>query len=262
MLLKIFLGYLLITGGVFLFQRQLLYHPTVLSIDTVMEAWRIDGKIQGFRRTVSEPKGVWLVCHGNGGQAAKRDYLLDEVAGDTVVHVLEYPGFGGRPGKPSLKLFNAAAEDAYRMLRAEFPGVPMGVIGESIGSGPASHLGTLTPAPDKIVLLVPYDKLSRVVAHHTRILPGGLILRDRWDNIRSLQNFSGPVEIYAAEDDSVIPPQRARALADAFPGVHFELMPGGHDTWELDGRFELPELAGLAAEPSATVNGAVPDHDD
>jgi len=236
---EVLIGYLVITAGVFLFQREMLYHPTNRDMVSALEPWEVDDRILGYARELPAPRAVWLVCHGNGGQAAKREYLLDDVEADTSLYVLEYPGFGNRPGKPSFKSFNAAAAQAYQILRGQFPGVPVGVIGESIGSGPASRLSQQTPAPDKIVLLVPYDKLQRVVQNHIPFIPARLILRDQWDNIAALRDYPGPVEIYAAEDDRVIPPVRAQTLARALPNSTFVMMPGDHDDWVLRDDFQL-----------------------
>ena len=178
-----------------------------------------------------------------------RSYLLEEVAEQTTVYVLEYPGFGDRPGKPSLQNINQAALDAYRWIQAEHPELPIGLIGESIGSGPASYLGTVSPAPDKIALLVPYDQLYRVAAKHMPMLPVKWLLRDKWDNITTLRDYAGPIEVYAAEDDEVIPVERAKALAAALPQARLILMPGGHDSWRLDETITLPLPTNLA--PSA-----------
>lgn len=240
MLAEVLIGYLVITGGVFLYQREMLYHPTDKELPTVMERVELDQQTLGFVREVESPAGVWLVCHGNGGQAAKRDYLLDDVADDTMVYVLEYPGFGDRPGKPNMKAMNAAAAAAYQFIREQHPGLPVGVIGESIGSGPASWLSQQDPAPDKIVLLVPYDRLARVVAGHMPFFPARWLLRDRWDNIAALAGYDGPVEVYGAEDDAVIPIKHARALAEAVPGATFTVMAGDHDEWILVEPFQLP----------------------
>src|SRR5690348_14200874 len=87
-----------------------------------------------------------------------------------------YPGYGRREGMPSKAAIDAAATDAYRLLRKTFPHTPICVIGESIGSGPACMLATQSPPPDKIVLVVPFDKLTSVAADHARFLPVSLMM--------------------------------------------------------------------------------------
>ena len=106
---------------------------------------------------------------------------------------------------------------------------------ESIGSGPACELATQPQPPDKMVLVVPFDTLKSVAADHVPYLPVGLILGDSWDNIRSLSAYKGPVEIFGALQDTVIPVKHARKLADSIPGAKFHGIPGGHNDWSGEG---------------------------
>jgi hypothetical protein len=63
---------------------------------------------------------VWLLIHGNGGQAADRAYALPSFSMDDSVFILEYPGYGSRKGKPSKKSLDAADRQAYR-IRTSIP---------------------------------------------------------------------------------------------------------------------------------------------
>jgi pimeloyl-ACP methyl ester carboxylesterase len=62
-------------------------------------------------------------------------------------------------------------------------------------------------------------------------LPVGLVLRDKWENAVALANYPGPVEIYGATDDQIIPVQHAKDLATKLPRAKFTLIPGGHNAW-------------------------------
>lgn len=231
--------YLLFGVGVFFAQRSLLYHPTHRAVESVMERWVVEGQYLGFCRPVENPTGVWLITHGNGGQAAHRDYLLEQVEATTAVYVLEYPGYGERLGRPTQDSINRAAAEAWRLIQAAHPGIPAGVIGESIGSGPASLLAREANPPDKMVLLVPFDRLYRVAAAQFWWLPVKQLMRDQWDNQAALQGFAGSVEIYAAAEDEVIPKERAQALADAVDSARYVEMPGSHNAWVWDELFVL-----------------------
>ena len=63
---------------------------------------------------------------------------------------------------------DAAALEAYKLLRARFPGKPVCVAAESIGSGPASTLARAKIPPDKLVFIVPFDNLKSVARDHVR----------------------------------------------------------------------------------------------
>jgi uncharacterized protein len=250
--LRILAVLLCVYGGIgaiiFLAQRSLLYYPTHRVVDSVMEPWRVDGEYWGQVREVANPTGVWLVLHGNGGQAAHRDYLLDQVAPHVAVYVLEYPGYGDRLGRTNQESINEAAATAWQQLRLEHPTLPIGVIGESIGSGPASWLAGQEKPPDKMVLLVPFDQLHKVAAAQFWWLPVKWLMRDDWDNVQALHGYTGEIEIYAAESDEIIPIDRARSLAEAYPEAKFVVMAGGHNSWQWERPFELTPSAGVAIE--------------
>lgn len=218
-------------------QRKLLFHPTHDNhVPQQLAPWTKDGGFLGYAREVAAPESVWLMLHGNGGEAAHRIYSLPSFPENASVYFLEYPGYGARKGKPSRKNFNAAAKEGFLDLKGRYPDLPVCAAGESIGSGPASYLGSLEIPPDKIVLVVPFDKLTDVAQHHMRFLPARLLLVDRWDNGKALSGYAGPVEIFAARHDRVIPVRQAVRLAEKVPQARLHLIEGGHNDWSMEGR--------------------------
>ncbi len=209
-------------------QRKVLFFPSHNAGDNGFTHWVRDGQTIGYAREVADPKTVWLMLHGNGGQAADRTYAMFAFDPADAVFILEYPGYGMRAGTPSRKAFDAAAREGYADLRARFPGRPLCVAGESLGSGPASMLSRETPAPDKIALVVPFDRIVDVAHDHVRWLPVSLVLMGTWDNIDALRGYTGPVEIFGAEKDEVIGVRHAQALAASVPQAKFHLIGGGH----------------------------------
>jgi uncharacterized protein len=223
-------GFLLL--DVYFSQSSILYAPTAeMRPQTTLRSWTLGERTLGYAREVPSPTTCWLMLHGNAGQAEHRDYILSLLSSTDSLYVLEYPGFGLRPGKPSRESLNAAALEAYNHLRTQNPGTPIGVIGESIGSGPACELARAPTPPDKIVLLTPFDTLANAAASHFPFLPVRLLLRDRWDNVAALRGYRGPVEIVGASRDEVIPIALAKALADQHPGAIFHTVSGGHNDW-------------------------------
>jgi pimeloyl-ACP methyl ester carboxylesterase len=225
------LGYLAVGVAVDVKQRSFIYFPTHDESYTPLRPWIVAGEIVGYCRAVSNPRTIWLMTHGNAGQASHREYVLAHIAAADSLYVLEYPGYGQRGGRPSKDSINAAAADAYGILRSQFPATPIGVIGESIGSGPASFLASALPAPDKIVLVVPFDTFSSVASEHMPLLPVRAILKDKWDNISALRGYAGPIDIYGAVDDRVVPCEHAKRLAAAVHNAKFVLIEGGHNDW-------------------------------
>jgi len=171
------------------------------------------------------------MLHGNTGQASDRSYALGKIPPGDALFVLEYPGYGERPGAPSQASLDQAAQDAYRLLRREHPHQRIAVIGESIGSGPACYLCSLPAPPDRLVLMTPFDRLEAVARDHVPALLVTLLLGDDWDNLRALRDYAGPIAIFAGTADTVIPPDHGRALAASKPQATLTMFPGGHNDW-------------------------------
>ena len=232
-------GYLFLAVIVFFRQRAMLYFPTHDAPPSALAPWSDGGRIIGYCREVPNPRTVWLMMHGNAGQAADRDYVLGRMSEQDSLYVLEYPGYGLREGSPSRESMNRAASEAYRLLRRRNPNTPICVLGESIGGGPACALAREEVAPDKIVLVVPFDSLANVASRRFFFLPVRLMLLDAWDNAETLKDYAGPVQIFGAVEDTIIPVEHARALAERIPGARFVAISGGHNDWSWNERVRI-----------------------
>ena len=230
---------LFLAAGCSAVERKLLFYPSHRPSGGTLTPWMVDKETIGYSRNSASPKAVWLMLPGNGGQASDREYAIPSFSPEDSVFILEYPGYGNRNGVPSKESFDRAAKDAYFRLREIFPRIPVCVVGESIGTGAASTLASLPHPPDKIVLIVPFDKLSLVGKDHLPSFLVDLILSDDWDNVAALSTYKGPVDIFGAESDTVIPVKHARALAAALPSARFTLIAGGHNDWSRSGRVRI-----------------------
>ena len=220
-------------------ERKLLFYPTHLAHTNGLTPWKKAGETIGYCRRIETPKNVWLMLHGNGGQASDRVYALPSFSNEDSVFILEYPGYGRRSGVPSRASFDRAAEEAYRCLRADYPNHPVCVAAESIGSGPAAFLTSLNVKPDKVVLIVPFDRLSLVAADHFPAFLIKLFLSTDWDNAAMLSDFNGPVDVFGAKEDTIIPVAHAKTLAAAIPEAKLMLIDGGHNDWSIGNRVKI-----------------------
>lgn len=93
--------------------------------------------------------------------------------------------------------------------------------------------------PDKFVLIVPFDKLSSVAEEHFPTFLVWLILRDNWNNVEALSKYIGPVDVFGAETDEVIPVNHAKALAASYPRSQTVIIRGGHNEWSSDGKVQI-----------------------
>lgn len=225
--------YAVLCALMFVVQRSLIFIPSHEDPVTELKPWIHAGETIGYSREVTEPENIWLMMHGNAGQAANRDYVLPRMSADDSLYVLEYPGYGSRPGQPGRESFNAAAAEAYQLLRKQFPSTPINVMGESIGTGPASSLANQSQPPDKLVLIVPFDALAEVAAEKFFWLPVRTLLFDNWNNIESLKNYKNPVTIYGAKQDEIISIAHARELAKHVSHAQLIEIEGGHNEWSF-----------------------------
>jgi pimeloyl-ACP methyl ester carboxylesterase len=214
---------------VFVVQRRLLYFPArATEAEELTRAaragftpWRDGaGKLIGWR--ASPAKGARtrvLVFHGNAGSALDREHLAAAlVAHGLEVVLLEYPGFGARPGTPSIDSLSAAAVDALQTLGAEGRG-PVWLLGESVGSGVAARAIALLPphAVQALLLVTPFSRITEVARIHYPLLPS-VILRDRYAPIDDLAAFRGPTVVLVAGRDEVVGAEQGRRLFASLQG--------------------------------------------
>jgi pimeloyl-ACP methyl ester carboxylesterase len=182
------------------------------------------------------------MLHGNAGQASYRSYVLDCLGKDDGLFVVEYPGYGDMTGRPSSKSLNEAARSAYQVLKKQFPEHRIWVLGESLGSGPASLLAKEPEPPAGIVLAVPFCRLRDVAVEKFGRFLVTAFMTDDWDNAAALAGYKGPVIIYGATQDQVIPFHHARKLADQLPGSIFREINCGHNDWASPWYVDLKEI--------------------
>ncbi|MBM9604909.1 alpha/beta hydrolase [Desulfopila inferna] len=237
-LLKTF-GILLLVYGVLVLmaagcQWKMIYFPSHGSEKRLleeaqakgMEPWRNgNGDLIGWKSPLPQSKddiNSIVVFHGNAGYALHRDYFVEgfsAVKGSApwIVYIFEYPGYGARPGRPSEKNFKAAAEEAVTDLFSDKDRLYL--VGESIGTGVASHLAQRFPERiDGLLLITPFTSLADVGKKHYPILPIETLLRERYDNLTALKDYSGPVAVLIAGADEIIPVSLGRRLYDAYSG--------------------------------------------
>ena len=220
--------YLLIVLAALIFQRRLIYFPTKIPADRVVQAaaehgfvpWKNPaGQIIGWKFPAGgTATGSVLIVHGNAGCAIDRDYLArpihDAAAAD--VFILEYPGYGTRDGSPGKQSFFAAGTEAFELLPDSLPKY---LVSESIGVGVACHLAGAQPKEVAgLMLFTPYHDLASVAQRRMPFLPAYLLLLDRFNPAEDLKNYHGPVKMVVAGADEIIPSGSGRQLFADYSG--------------------------------------------
>jgi pimeloyl-ACP methyl ester carboxylesterase len=161
-----------------------------------------------------------IVFHGGSGHALQRTFYTRALGNlGWEVSLFEYPGFGARPGAPGKDSFLTAGRELVETALSAEDQRPLYLLGESMGSGTACALAR--QYYDRIAglaLVVPYARMEEVARRRMPFLPVGLILRDAYDNVSSLNDYHRPLTIAIAEQDEVVGPDQGRKLYELYRG--------------------------------------------
>ena len=246
--------YLAILGLVYTFQRHLMYMPDAAPPDA-MALERAGFEVAGIGpgqaslwRPPSEATApVFLHFHGNAGSAGGRIELYDELAvGGAGALAVGYPGYGGNAGAPGETAFRAAARANYDwLIERGVPSARIVIVGQSIGSGPATWLASEVAAAG-LILEAPFSAADDIAVGQFPFLPVRFLMKDRYRNIDAIAAIDMPLLWIHGDDDRVIPMASGRRLFDAArePKAAHIMAGGGHnDLWQR-GIGELIRAAG------------------
>jgi uncharacterized protein len=221
-------AYATLVGGLYLFQRQLLYLPdktrpelaglaelgvreVTLSTDDGLSllSWYLPGR---------PGRPVIAYFHGNGGHIGYRfERLLRFARQGYGVLMPEYRGYGGNPGTPTEAGFYADGRAALDFLEREAVAPNRVVLyGESLGSGVAVELAAQHSVA-ALILEAPPTSVAEVAQFHFPFVPAARLVIDRFDSLSRIGRVKAPILILHGERDRVVPVRYGRALLDAAP---------------------------------------------
>ena len=165
--------------------------------------------------------GVILFCHGNAGNLEQRRPIVKELyeSLNESVLIFDYPGYGRSEGSPSEAGCYASGQAAYDWL-VRVKTIPPGRIilfGESIGGGVAVDLASRQPHR-ALVLVRTFTSLPEVAEDQFPLLPGDLVVSNRFDSLKKLPLCKQPAFIAQADLDRMIPFRQGKRLLDACGG--------------------------------------------
>lgn len=169
-----------------------------------------------------------VLYHGNAGRACERAFYRTalEHAGYSWLFV-EYAGYAGDVDKngeeitPSTKAILRDAQHVHEWVLSQRPSA-LAVVGESIGSGPASYHASLS-APDALILIAPLDKLSLRAQEAYLLYPVRFILKNDFDNITWAQSAKRVLIIHGTAD-TIISITHGENLFAQLPQVEKEFL--------------------------------------
>jgi pimeloyl-ACP methyl ester carboxylesterase len=171
-----------------------------------------------------------LVAPGNAGHRADRAPLAEALAAQGLsVLLIDYRGYGGNPGGPSEAGLARDVRAAHRFCVQDLGAPPERLVylGESLGAAAVTELATEHP-PAGLVLRSPFESLEQMARVHYPLVPAGF-LRDELDVSRHVAQVDSPTVVVLGSQDSVVPPEQSRAVAETAPRLHRLVVVPGAD---------------------------------
>ena len=223
--------YAALVGGLYMYQRHLLYHPFG-SVATPVESGipemrpitvttEDDLSLTSWYAVAREGRPTIVYFHGNAGNISHRGPKIRPYldAGFGVL-LVGYRGYGENPGSPTEDGLYADGRAALEYLAIK--GIPAGRIvlyGESLGTGVAIHLAAERAAKPvgAIVLESAFTSIAEVAQSHYPFIPAGHLVKDRFDSEAKIAAVRAPLFFIHGEQDRVVPFRYGQRLFAAAP---------------------------------------------
>ena len=213
-LFYIFLIYFGVSLVVYFYQRKLLYHPGEnnylddASLNHKIEKIYIpsDQKLVAWHFKKNPKYKTLLFFHGNAGKIDNRIYKLNELSKlDLNYLIFAYRGFSGNDGKPSEKgLYKDARAVKYWLNLNNIKDSEIILYGESLGTAIAVDLAKEFNFSG-IILESPFTSMVELAKKYYPYLPVKLVLKDKYETIKKLDQINSPILIMHGKSDKLVP---------------------------------------------------------
>lgn len=176
-------------------------------------------------------RAALLICHGIG-ETVHRWLPVQQLLAESGVAslVFDYSGYGRSSGAADWSRFEQDAVDAFAYLERLAPGMPVSILGYSMGSGIAAAV-VHRINPHRLVLgaaFTTFREAARCAGIPAALSPH---VPPIWRTREALRDCQAPVLIVHGERDGLFPVQMARDLASVCPPTaELIVVPGiGHN---------------------------------
>ena len=155
-----------------------------------------------------------LYFHGNASHMGNRAGIYSALAGKGFgVMAVSYRGYGKSEGTPTEQgLYNdARAAISYLTDIKDLKLSDIILYGESLGTGVAVQMATEKQVAG-VVLQAPYTSTVNRAAEIYFFIPVTLIMTDRFESIKKIENVKSPLLILHGELDATIPIRHGKKL--------------------------------------------------
>ena len=215
-LLFFVLIYFFILISTYIFQRNLLYHPSennyfgdqlLVSVKKIKITTKDNIELLSWyhNKNTNDYKTI-LFLHGNAGSLENRIHKINHFKDMNVNFLLlSWRGFSGNKGKPTESGLYEDARSAVRWLKSN--GITeknIIIYGESLGTGVATEI-----AQNKnfagIILESPFTSMIDAGKDKYPYLPVRLLLKDKYESNKKIQNIKSPILIMHGMVDNIVP---------------------------------------------------------
>lgn len=228
-----------VAGAVLYFSQQNIFYPAPRDYPRgPLPGYRIvhtetsDGlRLAALYRPAQPGRRTAVFFHGNGDNlVGAMEAMRGLAANGNGVLLVEYRGYGGNPGSPGETGFYRDGEAAMQWLADQGVATSQTIlIGNSIGSGPATEMATRHPVA-ALIFVSGFSSLPDVARAHVRWLPVGWLVRDQFANATKIAAIKSDVFILHGDRDNIVPVANARRLSTARPRSTLTIVSGaGHE---------------------------------
>lgn len=214
-LTAILLLYIIFCVLLFVWQRKFIYFPQPpAAVEGVTEIrFETDGEqLNGW--VVNEGSAKALIYYGGNAESIENNIAFFEaLLANYSVYFIPYRGYGNSSGEPSeAHLYHDAL---YVFDRIKVNHQQISLLGRSLGSAVAIYVATNRQV-EKLILVTPFDSIENVAKSVYWMFPVSLLIQDKFQSIKRVQNITAKTYIFTAENDRVIPRARSEQLIAQF----------------------------------------------
>ena len=218
--LEIILGIIVIYVSVlvilFIFQRNLMYHPSEnnyfgdkleVNIEKVNIKTSDNINLLGWfhKKDLNKFKTI-VYFHGNAGTLDNRIHKLNHFK-DMEVNflIIAWRGFNGNKGKPNEKgLYIDGLSAVNWIINQGVKEQNIILYGESLGTGIATEIAQQKNFAG-VILETPFTSMVAAAKKFYPYLPVSLLLKDRYENNKKIKNINIPLLVMHGEKDTIVP---------------------------------------------------------
>jgi hypothetical protein len=210
--------------------------------------------LHGWFFVGKKPDRTLLFLHGNAGNIGDRVPKIEVLRKiGWNIFIIDYRGYGGSEGSPSIEGLQRDADAAYLWLvtgRDESRIPPERIIlwGESLGGVYATDIASREPVGG-LILEGTFTSLRDIAAAHYPFVPKVLV-PDLYRSIDRIRKIQSPVLILHGTEDETIPHAMGKRLFENAPHPkRFYAVPGAHhnDVYQV-GKEYLSQIEGCLNE--------------